>query len=202
MSLPAKACARPSCTNHLKGKQVKFCSGSCRQQDYHDKKRQLAESVALAEVRAQVQPVVREALTDRVLLEIKVLTELLPTAVGALAKNLESDDEGERRQAAALILKYTVGNSSVAPAGEEAQAPDINIQFGLPVQGDRVDPAAGSVLGAAEDDAPPPERECMECHEFKPGDEFVGNSDRCEACHAQMLADIDQRFPGMLSSGA
>lgn len=212
MTLARKACERPGCTNHLSGRQKRYCSNECRAISEHAKKRMLAESVALEAVREAVEPVVREALTEKALLEIKVLVDLIPEAIEALKTNLGAEiavgegltipDAGERRQAAALILKYTLGNTSIAPASADVKPPAFNINFGMPQQGDAVADADGSVLEAETIDDVLPDRECVECQEPKPADQFVGNSNRCQACHAKMLDGIRERHPSLLPSGS
>ena len=73
MTKPQRACERPGCTNFLLGRQKRYCSNACRAISEQAKKRVLAESVALDEVRAQVTPVIKEALTETVLQEIGVM---------------------------------------------------------------------------------------------------------------------------------
>jgi len=199
---PQKACERPGCTNFLRGRQKRYCSNACRATAEHAKKRVLAESVALEEVRAQVGPVVKEALGETVLQEIGVLTKLLPEALVTLQKALHGEDPAEARQAAALILRYTVGNQAVAPAREDDKAPAFNINFGsMPSQGDAVADADGSVL-ELEDEAVEELRICLECSTSKHPDEFVGESNRCLECHGKILENIRAKHPGMLPSGA
>jgi hypothetical protein len=196
-----KHCERPGCSNLLTGKQKRFCSNACRATYTHDARRRLAESVALAEVREQVGPVVREALTDRVLEEIKVMTHLLPEALQTLQNNLLDEDPKIRESAAALILKYTLGNQTIAPKPEQS-APAFNISFGgMPMQGEKMDAEDGSVLGDAVEEANH-ERQCQECGEVKDAAEFVGESPRCLACHDRIMDEIGGRFPGLLPSGS
>jgi hypothetical protein len=155
----------------------------------------------LAEVRALVGPVVRDALTETVLQEISVITHLLPEALVVLQKNLHGEDPAEARQAAALILRYTVGNQAVAPAREDDKPPAFNINFGsMPQQGDATADTDGSVLEIAEEAEEL--RTCLECNEPKPTDQFVGESNRCQSCHDAILEGIRAKHPGMLPSGA
>jgi hypothetical protein len=158
----------------------------------------------LDEVRRRVGELVdREGLTQRALVEIKVLTELLPEAVAALQGNLKDEDPKIRENAALAILKYTVGARQVQPEADPT-ATAMTLNFGIPLQHDAklVDPEdAASVLGTAEDAPEPEPRQCVECEEWKPPAEFVGESSRCQACHDRMLGDISARFPGLLGSG-
>jgi hypothetical protein len=202
LTAPRKSCERAGCTNFLRGRQKRYCSNACRATAEHAKKRVLAESVALDEVRAQVTPVIKEALTESVLQEIGVLTKLLPEALVTLQKALHGEDPAEARQAAALILRYTVGNQAVAPEKAAEQAPAFNINFGsMPSQGDPTTDVDGSVL-----DGELPEVEelriCLECGAAKDPEAFVGESNRCLECHGKILENIRAKHPGMLPSGA
>ena len=130
------------------------------------------------------------------------MTTLLPEALRKLQDLLNGEDPAEARQAAALILKYTIGNQAVQPAPKAAETPSLSINFGsMPSQGDAVSDADGSVL-ELEPDEEPELRICLECSEAKPPDQMVGESSRCQACHAKILEDIREKHPGMLPSGA
>lgn len=200
MTTRQRLCERAGCMNHLTGRQKRYCSNACRATAEHAKKHALAESVALETVRQQVAPVVLEVLTESVKEQLKVLTEMLPEALAALRKNLDSKDEAEVRHAAGLILRYTVGNTSVAPAGADSGQAPIQINFGVPQQGEDTSDADGSVLELDEVEPVDDTRECLECHLWKPAAEFVGNSYRCQSCHDEMLDEVRKSHPGLLPS--
>lgn len=157
----------------------------------------MAESVALEEMREKIAPVVREMLTEKVLQELEALTELLPKAVARLAGLLESEDEDTALKAATLLLRYTMGNSSIAPPPLEQAGTKLELNIGIPqqngstrdytIEGEVVD---GEVISAESEE----ERECMDCHETKPAEQFMGQSQRCQVCHEKMLADVQKRF--------
>lgn len=145
-------------------------------------------------MREKVAPVVRELLTEKVLLELQALTDLLPKAVARLASLLESDDDDTALKAATLLLKYTMGNSSIAPPPLEQTGTRLELNIGIPQQNgtERQYTIEGEVVDAepVTEDA----RECMDCHEVKPADDFMGQSQRCQACHDDMLNDVQKRF--------
>jgi hypothetical protein len=198
----ARYCERPGCTNHLVGKQKRYCSNSCRATASHMARtadaRALAESIALESIREKIEPVTRELLTDDVLRELKNLVELLPMAVAELERELAVDAEGHplvedpdvRHKAALQVLKMTVGNPSIAPANAEQQPAALTVVIGqsmeskVPARTSTVE-VDGEVLEL---------RECHECHISKPPDQFVGNSDRCSTCHDKLVAAASERF--------
>lgn len=158
----------------------------------------MAESVALEEMREKIAPVVREMLTEKVLLELEALTDLLPKAVARLALLLESDDDDTAFKAATLLLKYTMGNSSIAPPPLEQAGTRLELNIGIPQQGggERSYSIQGEVVdGEVVEGEPAPElRECMDCGKEKPAEDFMGQSSRCQACHDQMLEQVEARF--------
>lgn len=186
-----RRCGRAGCPNELKRNQKKFCSNSCRATARHEREHALTEAAALEEIRATVQPVVREALTEDVLRNLRALVELVPEAVKTLGAQLASADEDIRHKAAALLLRYTVGNTAVAPAPEAAGGPTLNVVIGAGMEAqaqEHVDPEAIN------------ERECLECHTFKPADQFVGDSHRCLDCHDAMLASVRESYGDLIPS--
>ena len=215
-------CQRPGCTNHLTGKQKKYCSNACRAIDSHMRRRaearMLTESLVLEEVREALAPVARELMTDEVLRNIHAMVNLLPQATLALAKNLASGDAQVRQKAADSLLKFTMGNPSVAPepvGGDKAplqvvigaaiETPQLVRNEAVPSTAEQV-PIAELAPGAAGDDLETPVdegplRECLECHAFKPPREFVGESPRCQVCHDTLMAQVAERFgPDVLPS--
>lgn len=157
----------------------------------------MAESVALEEMREKIAPVVREMLTEKVLLELEALTDLLPKAVARLALLLESDDDDTALKAATLLLKYTMGNSSIAPPPLEQSGTRLELNIGIPQQdgSQRNYVVEGEVVDGEIADAPAAElRECMDCHQEKPAEDFMGQSQRCQQCHDEMLEQVQARF--------
>ncbi len=162
----------------------------------------------------ELRPVVREALTERVLDSIGQMIELLPLAQDALREDLTAvrpmtnDDgdivygsdgepvylvDGDRRaKATALVLKYTVGQPGLAPQPESpAQAPMVVNFNGMPAPSGYVDATAEHIeIGLNE-------RLCDSCAEVKDVTLFVGGSSRCEECHeanrARVQLAIDER---------
>lgn len=149
-------------------------------------------------VKDELRPIIREQLTEDVTRGIGELVGLLPTAIQQLkADMLQKDDPELAHKAATLVMRLTVQNSSVAPPSQEQVPAPMQVHFNVP----RSDPGATP----AELDPDPegftdalvveePERQCMECHNYKPADAFVGNSDRCEACDEALRKQVLERF--------
>jgi hypothetical protein len=90
----------------------------------------------------EFRPLVREAMTDDVLRGIDLLIKATPLALAALQADLTNSDDAIRQRAYTLLLKYTMGNPSVAPPSQQAAPAGLTVQFNLPRPGD--DPAATS----------------------------------------------------------
>lgn len=155
-----------------------------------------APDIARDVVREELRPIAREAITEDVLRSINSLVGLTGKAVQRLTEDLDSVDAQIRQRAYSLLLRYTVGNQSVAPTATAAPAA-MNVVFNVPGPGDT---APESVEGSADTGTPSDVdavelRECIECHEVKPIPEFVGISDRCQACHDALHAKVAEMFP-------
>jgi hypothetical protein len=158
--------------------------------------------VATEVMREELRPIIREALTEDVMRSISQMVQLLPAAVEALGNDLASDEGAARRNAAKLLMQYTLGNPSVAPQG--ASTAPVTVVFpgmprpdGAPPPAAHPDAAAPPVEATVVEDPP---RECDVCHEPKTDADFVGASDRCHECHAKMRADL-QKLLGSATDG-
>lgn len=137
----------------------------------------------------ELRPLVREAMTDNVLDAIKTMVGLTPRAIEVLEEQMASTDETIAQRAATLFLKYTMGNPSVAPPPSEKAPTPMSVTFNIPRPGDTTPP------GPAQQHGDPVElRECGDCSQHKPDDEFVSGSDRCQACFDELQQDIVARF--------
>lgn len=169
--------------------------------------RAIAESMMLADIRERIEPITRELLTDEVLQQLSVLTDLLPMALKELSYELSVDEDGKplvedselRHKAAMQVLKWTVGNQSIAPAGEGHDATQIQVVIGGSMQTDIPDPQAQHMMVDGE---VVEMRECSECHISKPTDEFVGQSNRCLVCHQRLLNEASEKYGGDLVRSA
>ena len=189
---------------------TKTCSGSCRQARARRLKRQQKErgsksphapevrdiaAVARGEVKdlvhevakEELRPVVRDAMTEDVLRSIDRLVRLTPSAIDKLEEDLASSDETIRQRAYTLLLKYTMGNPSVAPAPTEQQPQGLTVIFNAPRPGD--EPVVPQIEVAAEE-----LRKCADCGEEKPASEFVSNGPKCQACFDALHAKLAARF--------
>jgi hypothetical protein len=136
----------------------------------------------------EFRPLVREAMTDDVLRGIDLLIKATPLALAALQADLTNSDDAIRQRAYTLLLKYTMGNPSVAPPSQQAAPAGLTVQFNLPRPGD--DPAATSSTPATSSEL----RTCDDCGTEKPDSEFEGASNRCQVCHDGMRGLLKQRF--------
>lgn len=149
------------------------------------------EDVAMEVMRAEVQPVVREALTDDVLRAIQDLVHLTPLVVQKIREDIEqTSDPTLRQRAYTLVAKYTLGHPSVAPAPLEQSAQGMNVTFVMPRPGD-TSPAG---VEAPADGEAVELKKCMECSQEKPATEFVAASNKCIECYESLQRDVTERF--------
>jgi hypothetical protein len=142
-------------------------------------------------LREELRPVIRESLTEDVLDGIADLIEHIPAAITAAKEGLVATDPRtggpdfvERRQAAALILKHTLGNTNIVPDINEGSQQQLNVVFGIPrpmapATENGQQPAESGVIET---------KPCDSCGIDKPLSEFVGTSDRCQECFDRMRA--------------
>lgn len=200
------------CPKPLTGRQKFTCSERCRKarsdrrlRDKNERYAQAAEAHRLPEhlktvsesvrktapdigkkiLEQELRPVIREAITADVLEGIANLVRLTPRMVELITEDLESKDPTIRQRAYTLLAKYTFGNQSVAPANAEAQPAAMQVTFNMPRPGDDADV---TVVDATE------LRECVECGAGRPAEEFMGASPRCQACHAELMGLVEDRF--------
>jgi hypothetical protein len=147
-----------------------------------------AVDVAQQVMAEELRPIVREAITHDVLQAISRLVGLNGEAIDVLKAQLTNEDDTIAQRAATLILKYTMGNPSVAPPPSQQAPAPMSVVFNIPRPGDET-----AALEPAPSDAVEL-RECGDCNENKPGDEFVGASSRCKDCFAGLHATLDERF--------
>lgn len=213
--MPTLARTCSECPNTLAGKppQTKTCGDACRLkrsrrirranqevEEFAERNnagaaeiaaivRREAPDVVTKVMREQLQPIVREALTEDVLRAVSDMVGLTPAAVAALNEDLESEDATVRQRAYSLVIKYTVGHPAlVKPI--DAEHGQLVVNFNLPR------PEGG---GSEEHtDAELPEiqelRVCDRCGEEKDADELVAGSSRCLSCFAADKARILEQF--------
>lgn len=138
----------------------------------------------------ELRPIVREMLTEDVLHSISTLVGLTPRAIEKLTEHLESSDETISQRAYTLLMKYTLGNPSVAPPPSTPQAGGLNVVFNVPRPGDSTAPE----VVVPEPDEAAPLRECADCSQSKTEAEFVAGSDRCQECFDGMRGMLVERF--------
>jgi hypothetical protein len=149
------------------------------------------QDAAMEVMREEVRPVVREALTQDVLLAIQDLVNLTPTIVEKIKDDLEQDKDPTLRQRAyTLVAKYTLGNASVAPPPPEQAAQGLTVNFMMPRPGDET----STTEDPQEHGEAVELRTCTECKEDHPDSAFVAGSDRCTTCHEALQAKVAERF--------
>jgi hypothetical protein len=136
----------------------------------------------------EFRPLVREAMTESVLVGIDRLIKATPTALAALEADLTNQDDTIRQRAYTLLLKYTMGNPSVAPPSQAVQPAGMTVQFNLPRPGD--DPTPTITVPVEGEEL----RTCGDCNAEKPVSQFVSGSQRCEVCHDGMRSLLTERF--------
>lgn len=149
-----------------------------------------AVDVAHEVMKEELRPVVREAMTTDVLHGIDSLIKLTPRAIELLQQQMESNDEVIAQRAVTLLLKYTMGNPSVAPPPTEKAPAPMSVVFNIPRPGDTT---SESIEPLAPSDAEEL-RECGDCHEYKPDGAFVASSDRCAECFEKLRGRVGERF--------
>jgi hypothetical protein len=139
-------------------------------------------------LKEELRPIVREQMTENVLSGINQLIGLQATAIAALEADLKSQDEGIRQRAYTLLLKYTMGNPSVAPPSTQAAPAGLTVQFNLPRPGDDPTPEVATPSDAEE------LRTCDQCAGEKPVSQFVAGSSRCGVCHDGLRGLRTEKF--------
>jgi hypothetical protein len=140
-------------------------------------------------IRDEVTPIVRESLTEAVLVGIQQLVAITPKMIAAIEADLDHPDDNVRQKAYTLLARYTLGNPSVAPQPQTAAAQPMTVHFNMPRPGGETEP--GSVIPEA---TAIEIKECVECKIEKEETQFVGNSDRCQECHDKLQALVMERF--------
>ena len=117
---------------------------------------------------------------------------LAPAAILVLQDDLQSDDPVLRQRAAALIVKYTLGNPNVTPAREGVGA-------GLTIINQLPDATAAPAVDATVEDAPlaleeGDLRRCDTCQLPRPLAEFPAGGPRCQSCLDSRKASVFEAF--------
>lgn len=139
----------------------------------------------------ELRPVVREAIDNDAIRAIQGMVALAPSAVLVLEQDLQSNDPLVRSKAAAMVVKYTLGNPNVAPP-RQANDGGLTIINHMP---DAVAPAV--------DDPAQPEaivadatevKRCDTCRLDKPVDDFPAGGPRCQVCLDDRKAAVEEAF--------
>ena len=133
----------------------------------------------------ELRPIIREQITEETLRAIQGLVALTPVMVEAIGRDLEHPDPQIRQRAYSVMARYTLGHTAIVTPPEEASRKTMTVIFDGMVRPGQ-DPEPREELPAPE--ARP--RTCDVCQETKPADQFVEDSDRCQACHGQLLAKL------------
>ena len=131
----------------------------------------------------ELRPVIREAIDQDAVRAIQGMVGLAPAAILVLEQDLRSDDPILRSKAAALVVKYTMGNPMVTPPRGDTGDKLVIINQ-LP---DGHHPA----IDATTEDVQPAQIEgaetkrCSACRLPKPLDQFDGDGPMCDQCMAE-----------------
>ncbi len=142
----------------------------------------------------ELRPVLRSAIDAGVIKAIESMVGLAPAAVSALQDDLEGDDPYARSRAAALVVKYTMGNPHVTPAREDNK-PGLTIINQMP-------DAPAPFIDADLEDAPSGDlKRCDTCRLDKPVEDFPADGPRCAQCmEERKAAVIDSLLPAASDS--
>ncbi len=150
---------------------------------------EVENGAAMHEAAVEVfKPLIREAMTEKVLGGIQSLIDMQPEALAALRQDLSSNDDKIKQNAYTLWFKYTMGNPSVAPPSTTQAPSGLTVQFNLPRPGDDPHVALPAPADAVT------LRDCDVCGESKTEAEFVAGSPRCEVCHDKTRELLTKRF--------
>lgn len=194
-----RQCAAPGCEELLpegSRRSRKTCSDACRStlaRANHTARVHEVDAAAKSAVGQVVQDAVREyvnreVLTEDLLGRIKQMVGLTPDAISTLEDLLASEDAEVAIRAAQTILRYTMGNPSVAPPSVDVAPSPMSVTFNLPRAGDAISHEQVEVTET---------KMCGDCHVAKPLNEFVAGSARCQRC----FDDIQEGVRAKLSRG-
>jgi len=130
----------------------------------------------------ELRPVVREAIDEDAVRAIKGMVGLAPAAILVLQEDLSAEDPVLRQRAAALIMKYSLGNPNAMPPREAAGA-GLTIINQMPDAG-QVDPPVEAEV--VDDET----RRCESCRLDRPRSAFVADAPVCGTCVEQRKAAI------------
>lgn len=130
-------------------------------------------------IQDEAKPFVREALNEQVVAHLQKMIGLVPAAIEAVAADLLNPDPKLRAKAYELILKYSLGNPSVAPDKADDHGP-VTVNFNLPRS------EADVVVDATSEEVKP----CEICGKEKPESEFQDGSERCVQCFNEMRDNV------------
>lgn len=179
-------------------KRQKFEASHARKRNYNDEERALNRAVRseLQDVghevlKEELQPVVREAITEETVKAIGDLVKLTPTVVEKLTEDLESDDPAIRQRAYTLVAKYTIGHPAIVQPTDDPGQKQIVVNFALPRPGEEVQGQEAAVEVEADE-----MRQCDKCGADKPVTQFIAGSSRCVECYEEQQAQAQRILEG------
>ena len=140
-------------------------------------------------MKEQLEPVVREALTEDVLRAVQEMLGLTPLAVSALHEDLQSSDVTVRQRAYSLLIKYTVGHKALISTDDLDDNKQLIVNFNLPRPSE--EDVVATDLEASEIQE---SQVCDVCNQEKPSDQFEAGSSRCQQCHESRKAAILEMY--------
>lgn len=199
----AKSCGDPACTKALqrgrkrRGSASREALAGIEAETTEARRTTIVKREVEREVRAIIKPVVREALTEDVMVALEDLIKLTPEAVATLSAHMDDSDPESydavlAQKAATTVLRYTVGHQALVTP-QEATAPQLVVNFGLPRPGAEQPYDATTKPIEVEE-----EFECDVCHEVLLTTERVAGADRCSECHETRKRAVLEQY-GLLS---
>lgn len=137
-------------------------------------------------IKEELRPVVRDAITGKVLGAIKTMVGLAPHAIAALERDMQSTDSSTSLRATELWFRYTVGKDLHDP-NKENESANMTVNFALPRPTEETvwEDTEHNVIEEAEE-----LRVCDVCRQEKSASAFVANSTRCHDCHEEMVQKV------------
>lgn len=204
---PTSAPTRKTCSDACRGKRsrrlkaARTRAGEAKAMPEHQKvlEERVRDEVndAIGEtVQKELEPVVREAITEDVLRAVEDLVALTPDVVAAIKEDLTGDDPVLRQRAYSLIAKYTIGHPAILRPEDAEQGQQLVVNFGMPrpdsIEAEVQEPEATDIADDAIEEVKP----CDRCGVDKPLAEFVVGSDRCKECYSEQRHQAAELIQG------
>lgn len=130
-------------------------------------------------LREELQPFVREQISEETIQAIGKLYKLVPKALAVLQADLSHPDPVVRQKAVTLIMRYSMSDSLLPKQEDTSPQMHVHVPASLQVPAPE---AIDSTVAEDSDVHVLGQRQCEQCGEHKPADQFEGNARRCQRC--------------------